>query len=177
MTRLPADENPALVYLASLGSESSKRTMRAALNNVAGILSQDANAVDFPWAALRFQHTAAIRAQLAEQYSAASANKMLSAMRGALKAAWRLGQMTAEDYHTAADVKAVKGGSDDPSGRALTPGEIGALLAACAADDGPAGIRDAQSSQLCTPADHAAPSWWILTWQTSNACQKRSMPT
>jgi hypothetical protein len=32
------------------------------------------------WAVLRFQHTAAIRSQLAERYAPATANKMLSAI-------------------------------------------------------------------------------------------------
>lgn len=116
--------------------------MKEALNTIAGAVSKgQADAFALNWAALRFQHTAAIRSQLAEQYSAATANKMLSALRGVLKAAWQLGLMTAEDYQRAADVRSVAG-STLPAGRALTAGEIAALLDACAADDSPAGARD-----------------------------------
>src|SRR5205823_10366113 len=59
-----------------------------------------------------------------------------------LKAAWRLGLMDADDYTRAADVESVSG-STLPAGRALTAGEIAALLEACASDPTPAGARDA----------------------------------
>lgn len=138
----PLDRNPAAVYLAGL-APGSRRTMRGALDTIAGLLSDgrvDALGVD--WAALRFQHTAAIRSKLAEFYAPATANKMLSALRGVLEAAWRLELMTAEDYQRAADVKSVTG-STLPAGRALTAGEIAALMEACASDPTPAGARDA----------------------------------
>ena len=96
---LPLDQRPAAVYVAGL-AHGSRRTMRAALDKIAGMLITGADALTINWAALRFQHTAAIRSKLAEQYSAATANKMLSALRGVLKAAWRLGQMSSDDYQT-----------------------------------------------------------------------------
>ena len=136
------DFNPAAVYLAGL-SAGSRRTMRQALDVIAGLVSGgqvDALALD--WPALRFQHTAAIRSKLAETYSAATANKALSALRGVLKAAWRLGQMDAETYRRAADLESVSG-ETLPAGRSLTPGEIAALFAACASDPTAAGARDA----------------------------------
>ena len=37
-----SDRNPALVYLASLTSEESRRTMRATLDKVANVVQQDA---------------------------------------------------------------------------------------------------------------------------------------
>jgi hypothetical protein len=87
----PADRNPALVYLASLGSPAAKRTMRQALAVSAGILTNGAlNAEELPWGALRFQHTAALQAALRQRYTAAGANKILSAVRGVLRAAWQL---------------------------------------------------------------------------------------
>jgi integrase len=117
--------------------------MHGALDAIAGLLTNGrADALGLDWAALRFQHTAAIRSKLAETYSPATANKMLSALRGVLKAAWRLGLMAADDYTRAADVESVKG-STLPAGRALTAGEIAALLEACANDPTPAGARDA----------------------------------
>jgi len=139
---LPLDRNPALVYLAGL-SQGSRRTMRQALDTIAGLVSGgkvDALALD--WSALRFQHTTAIRSELAETYAPATANKMLSALRGVLKTAWRLGQMTAEDYHRARDIEAVKG-ETLPVGRSITAGELSALVETCAKDPNPSGVRDA----------------------------------
>lgn len=135
------DENPAAVYLAGL-SDGSRRTMRQALDSIARIMG-GADALTFPWARLRFQHTAAIRAELANSgLSHATANKHLCALRGVLKAAWQLGQMSGDDYHLAASVKSFTGEAL-PRGRGLTPGEIAAMLDKCAADNSPAGFRDA----------------------------------
>jgi integrase/recombinase XerD len=131
------DRHPAAVYLAGL-APGSRRTMRQALDTVAGILTgaqADAEALD--WPRLRYQHTQAVRAALAARYAPATANKMLAALRGVLREAWRLGRMTAEDFHRAADLPAVRG-STLPRGRALTPGELRALFAAVAEDARPA---------------------------------------
>ncbi len=140
----PADHNPALVYLAGLGSPAAVRTMRQALAVSAEILTSGALGLEeLPWGSLRFQHTAALQAALRQRYTAAGTNKILSAVRGVLRAAWQLGQMAAEDYHAAAAVKSVKGSKEEPTGRALASGEILALLDACLADPAPAGYRDA----------------------------------
>ncbi|MFZ2488957.1 MAG: tyrosine-type recombinase/integrase [Anaerolineae bacterium] len=137
-----ADQNPARVYLSQLNSDSGRRTMLQALERIAAQVSGNrATADTLDWAALRFQHTAAIRTALARDYKPATVNKMLSALRGTLAAAWRLGQMSAEDYQRAADVKGLRG-ETLPRGRAATAGEIAALLEACAADPTPAGARD-----------------------------------
>lgn len=139
---VPADRHPAAVYLARLGP-GSRRTMRQALDLMASVLSSSkADAEGLDWPALRYQHTQALRARLAERYRPATANKMLAALRGVLRESWRLGSMSAEDYQRAADLEAVKG-ETLPAGRALTAGEIKALLMVCTADTGPAGTRDA----------------------------------
>jgi site-specific recombinase XerD len=136
-----ADQNPAAVYLASL-APGSRPAMRGALKVLAEIATGDPNVeiADFPWVALRFQHTAALRAELAQRYSHSTANKMLSALRGTLKAAWKLGQMPAEAYHKAISIGSVHGESV-PAGRAVPSGELRALLMAC--DQSSLGMRDA----------------------------------
>ena len=63
-------------------------------------------------------------------------------MRGVLKQCWLLGLMTAEDYHRAANVPRVRG-TTLPKGRALSGGEMGGLLGACAADSRLTDLRDA----------------------------------
>jgi site-specific recombinase XerC len=140
---VPYDRHPAAVYLAGLNSPHSRRTMRNALNKIASLVSGgQADALSLNWSALRYQHTAAIRARLSEEYKPATVNTMLSGLRGVLDAAWRLGYMTADDYHAAAAVKSVKN-LTLPAGRELQNGEIWALLDACMRDPGPAGVRDA----------------------------------
>ena len=140
--RPEADRHPALVYLASL-APGSRRTMRQSLDVVAALLTGGrADHATLPWHLLRYQHTAAARAALAEQYKPATANKILAGLRGTLKAAWRLELVDAEAYRRAADVVAVRGTSA-PAGRELTSGEMRALLEACAADPSAAGVRDA----------------------------------
>jgi site-specific recombinase XerD len=138
----PADRNPAAVYLASL-AQGSRRTMAQALSAIAGLAADGpSDPLSFPWHLLRHQHVAAVRAALAGRHRAATANKMLAALRGTLKAAWRLGLLSGEDYHRAVDVGPVKA-TTLPRGRALEPGEARALFAACAADPSAAGRRDA----------------------------------
>ena len=142
---LPASMRPALVYLAGL-SLGSRRGQAGALAEASTLLTHGQCTPEaLPWHALTFAHTNALRALLAERHSAAYANKILSAVRGALKAAWQLGLMPADAYMRAAQVKPVKGGDSDDAaaGRALTPGEFTALLRTCAADQTPAGPRDA----------------------------------
>lgn len=138
-TPRPVDQNAAAVYIAGL-SKSGQRTQAQALRTVAGMLGTDVNHLD--WGRIRYQHTATIRARLAQSYAPATANKILSALRQTLRQAWLLGQMTAEDYHRAVEFKPITG-ETLPAGRELSSGEILALMEACQADPTPAGTRDA----------------------------------
>ncbi len=136
------EENPAAVYLASL-SPGSRRSMKTALDLIAALLTSGSyDAFSLHWGALRFQHTAAIRAALAERYAPSSANHRLAALRGVLKAAWNLGQIPTEEYHRAINLPPIRGESL-PRGRALSPGEIRMLFHVCAQDPKAAGARDA----------------------------------
>ena len=138
-----ADRNPALVYLATL-TLSSRRPQRQSLQVIADLV-QPGTAFDlFPWGALAYQHTQAIRTKLAERYSATTANRHLSALRGVLKECWRLGGMSAEEYQRAIDLKPVKGvkAAQAEKGRHLRQGEFAALIGVCL-DGTKAGIRDA----------------------------------
>ena len=72
-----------------------------------------------------------LRSMLAEHYAPATANKILSIVRGVLRQAWKLGLTTTDDYRRAIAVPAIPG-SRLPAGRALEPGEIRALFQACA---------------------------------------------
>jgi integrase/recombinase XerD len=131
------DRHPAAVYVASL-APGSRRTMWQALDVIAATLTgRQADAETLDWTSLRYQHTQAVRAALAKRYAPSTANKMLAALRGVLREAWRLSYVTAEDYHRAADLPPVRG-STLPRGRALTAGELRALFAAVSEDARPA---------------------------------------
>lgn len=129
LTHLPADRNPALVYVHSL-APGSRRTMRKALDIIAGMIATGVTADAFPWHQIRFQHAAAIRARLAEQYAPATSNKILAALRGVLKRAFALGLIGAEDYERVRHVESIKG-VRIPRGRALPRGELLALFGVC----------------------------------------------
>ena len=96
-----AAENPALVYIASLTTRDGRRTLLQSVEKIARLLSGGrVSAREIDWAALRFQHTQAIRTLLVETgYKSATINKSLAALRGTLRTAWKMGQMAAEDYH------------------------------------------------------------------------------
>jgi integrase len=140
--------NPMVVFLSGL-APSSRYTLRLDLQDIAIILDyQDPFAC--PWGALRFQHTQAIRTILTEiisnrtgkPLSIATINRKLAALRGVMKAAWRLGQMNAEDYYRAVDIANIKG-EIVPAGRELSNDEVTGLMRACEADLTSKGGRDA----------------------------------
>ncbi len=135
-------ENPAVVYRDSL-SRGSYWAVRHSLETIAEILGgEDADPWTFPWERLTYQHTARVRRAIVERYAPATVNKMLSALRGVLKTAWRLGLMDAETYRRAAAVENVKA-RVQPKGRAVEPDELAELFRVCAEDESPAGRRDA----------------------------------
>lgn len=142
----PLDQNPALVYLASLNSARSQKTQAYTLGVIAELLTgcKDITALD--WGSLRYQHCAAVRAVLSRRYEKDFANLVLCALRRTLKEAWRLGQMSADEYQKAADLDGIDG-ETLPAGRAGSAGEIAALFAACERDPSPSGARDA--AMLC----------------------------
>jgi integrase len=137
-----AGVSAAATYLASL-SAGSLVSVEAALHEIARFLSGgEIDAFAFPWGALRYEHTAAVRAYLVKRVGPATVRKKLSFLRGTLKEAWRLGQIDGEQYHRAIDLAPVRGNSVR-EGRALATDELSALLAVCDADPKPAGLRDA----------------------------------
>jgi site-specific recombinase XerD len=139
---------PAAVYVASL-APGSRPAMEQALNAIAVMLGH-ADAASCPWHCVNHQVTGTIRARLqsvvspatGERLSPATCNKMLSALRGVLRAAWRLGLMDTDTFQRAVDIPPVKGNRLE-KGRCLDQAELRALFAACDVDERPVGRRDA----------------------------------
>lgn len=145
----PSRKSAATVYLAGL-APGSRPAMAASLRKVvrvmarlSGVPAKDVPSIEaFNWGALRFEHTTAVRAALAEEASAATVNKDLVALRQVLQVAVDLGQMSAEQCASASRVRNLKGGDDGHlAGRAVTPAEVQALVDACPRT--PEGDRDA----------------------------------
>lgn len=141
-------ENPAAMYLGGLRGAvgtfaGSQRTQLHGLNRVARMLAgDDATALSIDWASISPAVLAAIRARLVEESAPATVNRLQSAMKGVLKAAWQLGQIDADTRDRCLDVlKAVKS-RREPSGRHIDRGEMVALFDAISTDTSPAGARD-----------------------------------
>jgi integrase len=127
--------------------------MRQSLELLAATASKGRQtALTFDWAALRYQHTARLRRMLLDGQDArreergrplapAAVNRTLAALRGVLKESWRLGLMTAEDYHRAVDFKLVKA-TKLPHGRQVPEGELRSLFQSLEDDGGPCALRD-----------------------------------
>lgn len=152
---VPVDQSPAFSYLASLSTRVSRKTMRQTLNMLAAILTgaqydREArrwiggtlDAFSFPWHTLRYPHVAAVRAVLIENYGPATINRALTGLRTILRTCWRMGLMSADDYHKASDVRSVPNDAL-PTGRSLSSAELKGLIDACKTDDDLVGARDA----------------------------------
>ncbi len=98
--------------------------------------------MNFPWSSLRYQHTQAIYTHLLETRAPATANEMIAAVGRVLKEAWKLGQLSAEDYHRAIAIEQ-RTGQRLLKGRVLSALEVGAILNVCCQDDCVKGYRDA----------------------------------
>lgn len=133
--------NPVVVYLTSLTSPRSRQTMRNDLAQIAQMIGGD-DALSFPWHTLEYAHTNELKSRLAAKYAPSTANRMLCAVRGVLKACWRLGLMPDAQYARATDVQSIKGTRVKRS-RMLSRDELKRLFAACQRDVSPAGPRDA----------------------------------
>jgi len=141
---IPADINPAAVYLASL-SAGSVPAQRSALRKIAELVGLDIRTMN--WGGLRYQHVQYIRARLQERYAATTANRILTALRRVIREGWKLGYIPEPEYRKMVDLDRIKSNTDDVEdalmGRALDQGEILSLMNVCGADTSIAGVRDA----------------------------------
>ncbi len=141
---------PELVYLARLGSEESRRVMKARLGTVADILGFE-HFTQVPWEALRYEHLEGILSRLREKpnekhpgkrLSPASINQALAAVRGVCKVARNMGLMPHDAYTLLSEVEPTRG-RRVKAGRDTNTSEVQRLMSICLAESGPRGVRDA----------------------------------
>ena len=144
---LPADQHPAAVYLASLPSAASRRTMATALTTAARILlpkHPSVTALTCPWWALRYQHVAALRARLLERYEPATVKKVLAAVRRVLREAANLKLLPYEEYLAVTTaVPRVPLPEKPPAGRDVGEDELVHIFDTIASKPSPIRERDA----------------------------------
>lgn len=139
---LPLTQHPTMVYLSQLRPRS-KRTMGRNLELIASLLTNgQCDALTIDWGQLRYQHTAAIRAVLVEQFASSTVNQMLCALRRVLLEAKKLKLISPSDYAEAVEIENVKG-TKELRGRALSESEISDLMNVTSCDVTATGIRDA----------------------------------
>ena len=143
--------HPVLAFLASLPSESSRKTAVRILENVAAHWGHTAETM--PWAsldkaqidALKTSELARVSDRTGKPLSAAMVNQTLWAVKGVMGACFDLGLIDGDTLLRIQRVKGVKkdrgGGEDEKPGRYITQGERERIIAACQ-DGTDAGARD-----------------------------------
>lgn len=137
------DQRAYVAWLAHFKSPEARRTMVPCLEWIAALLGRE-SAAEVPWHALRYEHTSVIAGLIMEQaWSPSHRNKHLSALRGVIKQAWKLGLITSDERDRACDVESDKA-KRLLAGRDIGADEVAGLLGACEADENQVlGIRDA----------------------------------
>jgi site-specific recombinase XerD len=143
-TKASSPINPAAVYLESLGSEISKRTMVSPLNRAACILNPALSGKNawqaIPWGKLTAPVVRMVMGKLGG--SPATRNKALAALKGVARIGWELRLISSDEKERILSIKG-DAGSREIAGRYVPTGEVFALLKACAEDNSAAGARDA----------------------------------
>ncbi|MCC6681905.1 MAG: tyrosine-type recombinase/integrase [Phycisphaeraceae bacterium] len=136
---------PVEAYLKTL-SPASHRTIRQALDKIAcmvcGVEKGQIDALTFRWEKLSRADTLELARRLDDQLAPRSVNKMLSALRGVLRACRQQGLIDERRYQAVAGFEMVKAGSVTES-RMLSDAEVNKLLKQAQKDDSASGLRDA----------------------------------
>lgn len=140
----PASRCPARVYLASLPSERSRDSMTSSLRTAAAIVAPGVAWESVPWGALRVEHAAALRSRIVALHpTPATSRRLLAALRGVLKASWRLRYISEDERARAADALKAPRGSRMVSGRYIQGSDQQRLFAVAAAQgQTPLGVRN-----------------------------------
>ncbi|MBB1612300.1 MULTISPECIES: site-specific integrase [Pseudomonas] len=135
--------NPLSLYLKRL-APSSQSTLRYVLQDAADRLGYaEQNLEEIPWHLLQPEHVTALVATLREDgYAPNTSSLYVNALRGVMNEAWRASLISQDHLLKMRSVKAISG-TRLARGRNLKRGLIHELMAVCASDPRPQGVRDA----------------------------------
>lgn len=141
-TKRTKSQNPALLYMMTLGTKQSRDKVGQLLNHLARIFGY-ADWLSTPWEKIRQPELLALKTKWEiEKKSPATINLALSVLKGVARQAWMANLMTDHEFTV---IQAIKGarGSRASKGRALTPIESSRLIVGCEMKSDAKGIRDA----------------------------------
>ena len=162
--------NPAIIYLASLGSTESQKTMKRVLNQVSRACGYK-DYLEVPWVLLTRADVFVILEKLTRlNLSPSSRNACLSAIKGVAREARLSSQMDGDTYQSIKLVKQAKF-TRTPKGRLLPTSEIQELLDMLLMQQGVSGVRDAALLGLmygCGPRRSELASINCQDWDKKN---------
>lgn len=149
--RYTSNRNMAGVFLASLGSDDSRRSVIDGLRRTIRVVDKMADdqrrpmnrrpsrdrqgelldVVQFPWSAVKYEAMQAIRAELLRSgLSPATINHTLTCVKSVLAVGWQMGIIEESDWRRVKSIKGVRG-SREHAGRFIEEEEIRQLYKAC----------------------------------------------
>ena len=100
------DQNPAVFYILSMGTDQSRKKMTQILNNAARIFGYN-SLLDCPWGQMRSQAILLLRSRwLQEGKAPATINLSVSALKGVAQKAWEFRQLDDHEFNV---IKSIKG--------------------------------------------------------------------
>ena len=137
----PVRESPVGVYLATL-APTGRRSMRIQLQLALQALRKRKTVEEFDWSRLSYADVIKVRAKLVEEgRSPHSINMALAGIRGTMKCAFHLGQVSAEQVMRIKSIRRLPVDSA-PRGRSLSKEQVRKMLLGCRQDTSARGTRD-----------------------------------
>lgn len=133
-------DNPAAQYLASLGSDKSRRVVRDRLNDIAAALGMG-NWERIDWRQADRQWIYVVRETYKDRHSPATLNACVSALKSVARFAWDLRLINAEAFQRIKETRQIRA-RRIPKTRLIDPKELGQLIDRCLEDDRVQGSRD-----------------------------------
>lgn len=101
--------SPAAMYLAGLADGVSRITQSRALLAVLRVVAPATTIDAFQWHKVSYEVLISLRNKLAQRFAPATANRYLAALRGTLRAAWKMQLLSTDEWMRLVDFPDVRG--------------------------------------------------------------------